>query len=90
MQPRVSCAGGGGVRVPSFAHPQGAVGSLGQAAGKLQGEARVPQGTPPPRDFWAPRERPGLSAFRQDGVAGSNSVMWTPGKSGYAWETPGT
>lgn len=67
--------------MPSFAHPQGAVGSLEQAAGKLQGEARVLQGAPSPRDFQVPRERSGLSAFRQDGAAGSNCYV-NPGETG--------
>lgn len=57
---------------------------------KLEGGAKVVQGTPPQGSFQMPKEGPGLPAFRQGDVAGSNHAYAVPGATGLrlgnAWQ----
>lgn len=77
-----------GVRVLSFPHHEvqcvcvcsGVL--LARLPLKLNGGAKAILGTLPQGNFQMPREGPGLPAFRQDGVAGSNHAYAVPGASG--------
>ena len=57
---------------------------------RLEGGAKVIQGTTPQRSFQMPTEGPDLPAFGQGGVAGSNHAYAVPGATGLclgnAWQ----